>query len=112
MGIEPPSVGSTDLTTLPAHIQAAIIAQSSIIFESVYNEEIPGQIDKIILLEGPFVAGTNNEASTVNIELRRNLGVWNSQYPAALVRLNNIFINKLKDIAEITESTVIWQVSP
>ncbi len=111
-----PDVGTTvatigNLATSPAHLQIGLIAQHTITFGSSYSPNFPGQPDKIILLEGPFVAGSS-DVTTVNIELRRNLGLSNALYPAALVKYNPIYGRELTENSGVMEQDVIWKVSP
>ncbi len=111
-----PAVGTTvatigNLATSPAHLQLGLIAQRNITFGSNYDPAFPDQPDNIVLLEGPFVAGSSDSA-TVSIALQRNLGLSNALYPAALVKYNPLYGNELTENSGVMEQDVIWQVSP
>ncbi len=84
---------------------------TNITFGSNYDPAFPDQPDNIVLLEGPFVAGSSDSA-TVSIALQRNLGLSNALYPAALVKYNPLYGNELTENSGVMEQDVIWQVSP
>ncbi len=101
----------TNLVDMRAHIEASIIASRTITFLSSYDGSNPATIDKVIILEGPLVAGSQ-DTQLVNIELRRNLGLHNALYPAVLVRYSSFYMTEITEDSGIMQTDIIWKVSP
>ncbi len=110
IGVDVSGNSPINLSTLRAHTEFGLISARGINFESNYNETT-GTIDKVIVAEGPIISGTN-ETITNNITMSRNLGLFNSVYPAIFVKHNPIYLAYLTQDSGITKSEVFWEVSP
>lgn len=99
-----------NISTLRAHTEIGIISARNISFESNYNESA-GTIDKVIVAEGPIISGTNENINT-SITLSRNLGLFNTVYPAIVVRHNPLYLVYLSQNSGITKTEIHWEVKP